>query len=334
MKELSTIVTVLAMAGAAQVASATQFSDAVNALNPVGYWQFENDWTDSTVNGNTLSPFGTATFTAGPGLPGLSGDAGDFRHAGGQNGAYVATGGASALNLSGATAYTINAWVSNDEDIGSWGMIAVERDTTWASGWNYGSSHYRSSGGPTSGYRAWTQGGVASAEGLALIDAGWHMLTVSAILGGVANFYVDGAFVGSAGVSGTIIAGDGAWFNVANNANPNTADWGPSDLNGRIDELAVFSTALSAPQIADLYTAATVLAGPVIIGSTNVVVDDVLGTSFSSVSNETYHLQSTPDLVSSNFNDTGAMAIGNGGDMTLFDPTGPSTSKNYRVTQE
>ena len=334
MKKLTTVMTVLAMAGAAQVASATPFSDAVDALSPVGYWQYENDWTDSTAGGNTLTPFGTAAFTLGPGLPGLSGDAGDFRHAGGQNGAYVATGGASALNLSGATAYTINAWVSNDEDIGSWGMIAVERDTIWASGWNYGSSHYRSSGGPTSGYRAWTQGGLASAEGLALIDAGWHMLTVSAILGGVANFYVDGAFVGSAGVSGTIIAGDGAWFNVANNANPNTADWGPSDLNGRIDELAVFSTALSAPQIEDLYTAATVLAGPVIIGTTNVVVDDVLGTSFSSMSGATHRLQSAPDLVSSNFSDTGAMAIGTGGGMTLFDPTGPSTSKAYRVTQE
>jgi hypothetical protein len=72
----------------------------------------------------------------------------------------------------------------------------------------------------------------------------------------------------------------------------------------------------------------------IIIGSTDAVVDDVLGTSFSSVSNSTYRLQSTPDLVSSNFSDTGAFAIGNGGDMTLFDPTGPSTSKNYRVKQE
>jgi hypothetical protein len=71
-----------------------------------------------------------------------------------------------------------------------------------------------------------------------------------------------------------------------------------------------------------------------IVDSTNVVVADTLGTSFSSVSNATYRLQSTPDLVSSNFSDTGAFAVGSGGPMTLFDPTGPSTSKNYRVKQE
>jgi hypothetical protein len=139
-------------------------------------------------------------------------------------------------------------------------------------------------------------------------------------------------------VGGTSIAGDGEWFNVANPMNPVTVASVPelysnNDLNGRIDELTVFSTALSAAQISNLYAAAFI-SGPVIASSTNVVVDDVLGTSFSSVSNVTYRLQSTPDLVSSNFSDTGAMAIGNGGDMTLFDPTGPSTSKNYRVTQE
>ena len=65
----------------------------------------------------------------------------------------------------------------------------------------------------------------------------------------------------------------------------------------------------------------------------SVVVDDVLGTSFTSESNATYRLQSTPDLVSSNYSDTGGIAIGNGGVMTLFDPTGPSTSKNYQVLQ-
>jgi hypothetical protein len=73
---------------------------------------------------------------------------------------------------------------------------------------------------------------------------------------------------------------------------------------------------------------------PNIITSTNVVVADTIGVAFNSVLNETFVLQSTPDLVSSNFSDTGAFAIGNGGGMTLFDPTGPSTSKNYRVLQD
>jgi hypothetical protein len=63
-----------------------------------------------------------------------------------------------------------------------------------------------------------------------------------------------------------------------------------------------------------------------------VVIEDTLGVTFSnSVLNATYRLQSTPDLVSSNYSDTGAIAIGNGGTITMFDPTGTSTSKNYRV---
>ena len=69
------------------------------------------------------------------------------------------------------------------------------------------------------------------------------------------------------------------------------------------------------------------------IALTNVVVADTRGVSFQSVSNKTYRLQSTPDLVSTNFSDTGAIGIGDGGGMTLFDPAGTSTSKNYRVRQ-
>jgi hypothetical protein len=70
---------------------------------------------------------------------------------------------------------------------------------------------------------------------------------------------------------------------------------------------------------------------PVTVPSTNVVVADTAGVSFQSKSNRTYRLQSTPDLVSTNFSDTGATAISDGGGMTLFDPAGTSTSKNYRV---
>ena len=71
--------------------------------------------------------------------------------------------------------------------------------------------------------------------------------------------------------------------------------------------------------------------GDVMVLSTNVVVADAAGISFGSVTGATYRLESTPDLVSSNFSATGAFTIGSGGSMTLFDPAGTSTSKNYRV---
>jgi hypothetical protein len=326
-----------ALAGAAHVASATPFSDAVDALNPVGYWQGEGNFDDSTAKANHLTPFGGATTTTeGPGLPGLPGDAMDFRHAGGQRGATVATGAGNSLNLSGATAYTINAWVANNDDTGSFRMIATERDATWAAsaGANTSFATYRWGVGTTSGTRTYTQGNIATVEGYPIYDAGWHMLTAVVTLGSTAEFYIDGASVGSTWVGGgAALAGDGEWFVVANNSFPAEADWAIQDFDGRIDELAVFGAALSAAQISNLYAAAFI-PGPVLVASTNAVVDDVLGTSFGSEFGATHRLQSTPDLVSVNFSDTGAMAIGSGADMTLYDPTGASTSKSYRVTQD
>jgi hypothetical protein len=73
---------------------------------------------------------------------------------------------------------------------------------------------------------------------------------------------------------------------------------------------------------------------PTEIAITNVVVADTAGISFDSDESLTYRLEATPDLVSSNYSDTGAFVTGSGGPMTLFDPTGTSTSKNYRVVVE
>jgi hypothetical protein len=74
--------------------------------------------------------------------------------------------------------------------------------------------------------------------------------------------------------------------------------------------------------------------GGVTVPSTNVVVADTAGVTFSSVVARVYRLQSTPNLVSSNFSDTGAFTIGDGGGMSLFDPAGTSTTKNYRVQEQ
>ena len=115
----------------------------------------------------------------------------------------------------------------------------------------------------------------------------------------------------------------------------------PSAVNrfkGMIAEILVYNSDLSAADIAavmdhlrDKFITAT---GPTLVPSTDVMVDDTLGTTFDSESNVVYRLQATPDLVSSNFADTGAIVFGNGAAMTLFDPAGPSASKNYRVTRE
>jgi len=87
-------------------------------------------------------------------------------------------------------------------------------------------------------------------------------------------------------------------------------------------------------QGAEVYVDDVFMPGRTVTPITQVDADDTLGTVFASESNKTYRLQSTPDLVSTNYTDTGAVTVGDGSAMTLFDPMGPSTSKNYRVTQD
>ena len=67
---------------------------------------------------------------------------------------------------------------------------------------------------------------------------------------------------------------------------------------------------------------------------TNVGVADTAGMACDTDEGLTYHLEATPDLVSTNYSDTGAFVTGSGGPVTLFDPSGTSSMKNYRVVLE
>jgi hypothetical protein len=102
---------------------------------------------------------------------------------------------------------------------------------------------------------------------------------------------------------------------------------------GRIYHLRIHDVALTQAEASANYNEGP-NPGGVTVSSTNVVVADTAGVTYSSVVDRVYRLQSTPDLVSSNFSDTGAFAVGDGGGMTLFDPAGTSTSKNYRVQEQ
>jgi hypothetical protein len=56
--------------------------------------------------------------------------------------------------------------------------------------------------------------------------------------------------------------------------------------------------------------------------------------SFVSIDGTTNRLESTPDLVNSNFSDTGASVLGDGTGKVLTDPAGSPNSKSYRVTAD
>ena len=55
-------------------------------------------------------------------------------------------------------------------------------------------------------------------------------------------------------------------------------------------------------------------------GVIDFTVEEILGVSFNSEEGVTYQLQSTPDVVSTNYSDTGAIAEGNAGTLILYDP--------------
>ena len=68
------------------------------------------------------------------------------------------------------------------------------------------------------------------------------------------------------------------------------------------------------------------------VAFTQVTTEDTVALEFLSQSNVVYGLDSTTDLVTSNnFTSTGAYTIGSGTNQFLFDPTGFSTNKAYRI---
>ena len=69
--------------------------------------------------------------------------------------------------------------------------------------------------------------------------------------------------------------------------------------------------------------------GPDVVPSESISVADVIGIEFDSVSGESYSLEVTTNLV--DWTQTGAVILGNDTRLTMFDPTGSSTSETYRV---
>jgi len=64
------------------------------------------------------------------------------------------------------------------------------------------------------------------------------------------------------------------------------------------------------------------------------VADGTATVAFVSIDGTTNRLESTPDLINSNFSATGASVLGDGTGKVLTDPAGSPNSKSYRVTAD
>ena len=71
--------------------------------------------------------------------------------------------------------------------------------------------------------------------------------------------------------------------------------------------------------------------GPTPVNISTVEVANVFGLQFQTASGTMYRLEASTDPVSNNFQSTGAFLEGDGEVREMFDPTGFSTTKNYRV---
>ena len=257
--------------GAIAVESAeAAFRDEVLARSPVGYWEFEGDLTDSSGNGNTLTAFGDAGIS--PPYSGRIGQAATLYKGGPYSegaGFYVDTPGGNALNL-GGTSYSINLWMSNvkSTEMTTGTMIIVNKryGTTWNGFWNNYGMWMTIVGAPNAHeLRAvmWNGGldyGPASSNLPLPADEAhvWHMATV-AWNGSTKFFYWDGQPVGSGASWIPELTNTAYRLIIGSDDSPGTTDAGNNGWEGMLDEVAIFSTYLSAADVAAMYAAAPVV---------------------------------------------------------------------------
>lgn len=120
---------------------------------------------------------------------------------------------------------------------------------------------------------------------------------------------------------------------IGNLVVPPHGDFAEAGLDGYIGLIQVYDTALSSGErsnlLAQLNSYVFVLPE---VNIATVEVENVVGLQFQTDPGLVYRLDSTTNLVSSNnFQSTGAFLEGDGEVQAMFDPTGFSTTKNYRV---
>ena len=107
------------------------------------------------------------------------------------------------------------------------------------------------------------------------------------------------------------------WFGVAGETPIRHVTFtGASGSQYGIDDIVMVTTPIEAPQP---------------VSFTNAVVDDVMGLEFGSTSGDVYRLEIATDPVGSNWVFSGMSMVGTGTNVFMFDPTGFSTQKLYRV---
>jgi len=143
---------------------------------------------------------------------------------------YVEVQHSSSLNISGAL--TISAWVYFD-DLSGFPMIVNKRAST-----GHAYQFYS-----TSNKLAFTNGTAATSTTSLSTNTWYHVAVVAN--SGTATFYLNGSSDGSGSIASTMPTNtENVWLGGMS--------WASNYLNGRLDEVAIFNTALNSTQIASM----------------------------------------------------------------------------------
>jgi hypothetical protein len=308
---------VIAAHFAAATTNNSGYAAQILTATPRGYWRFENTSTPaaSAINSGSIAPNANGTYEPGT-LPGV---AGVPRSAfGSGNTACQFNGGEidvapQFVSLNGPI--TISAWIKMNLPAGTESIV------------DKGSGSYRltvdTSGHPHFDDGNQTAGSIAGSGSVA--DGQWHQL--AAIYDGVHSefLYVDGQLAAST-------------VNATNEITGNTGDLAigsdpasfTQNLLGVIDEVALFTNALSAGTIQQLYFAATNAVVTPPFGLTSIRGGQAIAITWPTVPGRTYQVQYSTNLAGTNWNVvSNVTAIWP--TATVSDPIGPDPQRFYRV---
>jgi hypothetical protein len=223
------------------------------------YWTFNGNLEDSASDfaGDASTVEDNGVFAGSAGTPGISFDTGQFGQAIKQNGgstAAVQNDGYVRVPRSADTLYgttdilTTSLWVQTDGTTGNgWqAIIAHGEANQYRIAWRDGTNP------PTVAYAGGSAEGPASPT--AILNSSWHHIAAVSEAGVSTRLYYDGALVSTGAApdindAGAATPANPDLFIGANpQTTPNNREWW-----GRIDDVAQWSRALSANEIANIY---------------------------------------------------------------------------------
>lgn len=288
----------------------------------VGHWTFnEGEGTnafDSTTNGNHGVIHGNATYVElieGANF-GLSLDGANPTT--NSPGTGINFGTSTVFEVSGSDGVTVEAWVDINTDVAQGNNEFVFRriDSQYGIG-------YKADGGANRA-TAHQNGEPAGETAPNLFDADgfYHFVYTKSPAAGI-DFYINGVNQGFTG-------GFAAWSDPVGTNDLVAGVGGGNALEAVYDELVLHNVVLSGAEVLERFEA-----GPTLIPfvkSADVQVADTTAIEFTGDVGVEYELESQSVGATNEWTGTGIFAVGTGATQQLFDPTGFSTGKEYRVS--